>query len=69
MAAEIVNLRLARKRKARAEKADKAAENRVRHGLTKEKRNRSRAESELERRRFEAGRREISGGEEPGEPQ
>ena len=32
--AEIVNLRRARKQKARVEKEDRAAENRRRHGLT-----------------------------------
>lgn len=35
MSAEIVNLNAARKRKARADKQHRAAENRVRHGRTK----------------------------------
>jgi len=35
MASNVINLRTARKRRDLAEKADKAAENRARHGRTK----------------------------------
>jgi Domain of unknown function (DUF4169) len=38
--AELVNLRLARKRKARAERAGEAAANRAKHGATKAERQR-----------------------------
>jgi len=44
--AEIVNLRMARKAKARTESASKAAENRARHGRTKGEKLRDRSETE-----------------------
>ncbi|MGB6118498.1 MAG: DUF4169 family protein [Mesorhizobium sp.] len=47
--AEILNLRLARKRKARAEEADKAAANRALHGMTL-----------VEKRKLEAERKRAS---------
>lgn len=43
---DIVNLRMARKRKARADKERTASENRALHGVPKAERNRSRIESE-----------------------
>lgn len=45
MSAEIVNLRRARKAKLRSEKEQRAAENRVRHGLTKAERKAADAEA------------------------
>lgn len=45
MSAEIVNLRRARKAKLRSEKEQRAAENRVRHGLTKAERQAAEAEA------------------------
>ncbi len=48
--AEIVNLRLARKRKARAQAAETAAQNRAAHGRTKAHKLHERLESERERR-------------------
>lgn len=56
--AEIVNLRQARKRKERAEKDAKAAENRVAFGRTKVERELSEAEKKLVARRIEGHRRE-----------
>lgn len=58
MAAEIVNLRRARKANARAEKAKKAERNRIAHGRTGEEKRLTRSLNELEARRHEAGRRE-----------
>lgn len=43
--AEIVNLRLARKSRARSQAATAASENRARHGLTKAERSRREAEA------------------------
>ena len=54
MAAEIVNLRRARKAKARADREAQAAENRVRFGRTKDERRIETAQGELERRRLDA---------------
>lgn len=56
--AEIVNLRTARKRRARAEKADAAAENRARHGVSKAERNGREIETLAARRSLDAHRRE-----------
>jgi hypothetical protein len=56
--AEIVNLRRARKDKARAEKDAKAAENRVRFGRTKEEKRLAEAEAWLAERRIAAHRRD-----------
>jgi hypothetical protein len=58
--AEIVNLRRARKAKARADGEKQAAENRIRFGRTKEERERVAAEGELAARRVEGHRREIA---------
>lgn len=55
---EIVNLRQARKAKARAAAADQAAENRVRFGASKSERMQNAASQSLERRRLEGHRRE-----------
>jgi hypothetical protein len=56
--AEIINLRQARKRKARADKDAKAAENRVAFGRTKEERRLSAAEKTLNLRRLEGHKRD-----------
>ena len=47
--AEIVNLRMARKRKARAGREAEAAENRVLHGRSKAEKERDRANGEKDR--------------------
>ena len=54
--ADIVNLRQARKRKARAEKESQAQANRVAFGRTKDERRLSEARTELETRRLEGHR-------------
>ena len=54
---EIVNLRRARKAKARVAAADKAAENRLRFGASKAEREHAAANQDLERRRLDAHRR------------
>ena len=59
--AEIVNLRQARKRRARAEKDAQAEQNRLSFGRTKAEREASAAKAELEARRLEGHRRD--GGE------
>jgi len=51
--AEIVNLRTARKRKAREEGAVKAEQNRILFGRTKAEKNKSKAEAELAARRLD----------------
>jgi hypothetical protein len=56
--AEIINLRQARKRKTRAGKEAKAAENRVAFGRTKEERRLSEAEKALAERRLEGHKRD-----------
>jgi hypothetical protein len=58
MAAEIVNLRLGRKRKARAEARTKADANAARHGQTKAERTLRAARQDLEARRLDGHRRE-----------
>ncbi len=58
MAAEIVNLRLGRKRKARAATRNKADANAARHGQTKAERNLRAAREDLEARRLDGHRRE-----------
>ena len=57
MAAEIVNLRKARKAKARREKAAGAAENRARFGRTKADREVDTAQLELAARRIDGHKR------------
>jgi len=56
--AEIVNLRHARKRKARADKEARAAENRVVFGRTRAERDKMKAEKDLTERRLEGHRRD-----------
>ncbi len=58
MAAEIVNLRLERKRKARAETRTKADANATRHGQTKAERTLRAAREDLAARRLDGHRRE-----------
>jgi hypothetical protein len=58
MAADIINLKRARKAKDRAGKAKVAAENRVRFGRTKAERTEGEAARTLELRRLEGHRRE-----------
>ena len=64
--AEIINLRRARKAKARADKERKAEENRAAHGVAKAERQRRAAETEAEKRRHE-GHRRKPGGDGPAE--
>ena len=56
MAAEILNLRRARKAKAKTEKEKAAEANRVKHGTPKAVRDLSKARSELSARRLENSR-------------
>ena len=56
--AEIINLRQARKQKARAEKEARADENRVAFGRTKAEKNLTKAQRDLARSRLEAHRRD-----------
>jgi len=60
MNADIVNLRLVRKRKARADEAQRAAQNRSMHGRTKAEKAKSRLEAEADAKRLEAHKREPS---------
>ncbi|MDN2566160.1 DUF4169 family protein [Aquibium sp. A9E412] len=56
--AEIVNLRQARKRRARDDKARKAAENRAAHGRSRAERERLAAETERQARHLAGHRRD-----------
>jgi hypothetical protein len=56
--AEIVNLRLARKKKVRADKETRASENRVAFGRSKAERQATRAEKEIAARRLDLHRRD-----------
>jgi hypothetical protein len=56
--AEIINLRQARKQKARAEKEARANENRVAFGRTKAKKNLSQAEQDLAKSRLDSHKRD-----------
>jgi hypothetical protein len=56
--AEIVNLRLARKAKARDTAARVAAENRARHGTSKSERDKIRAETARAARQLDGNRRD-----------
>jgi hypothetical protein len=56
--AEIINLRKARKAKARADKEAEAAENRAKFGQPKEERTQSEAAKELLDRKLDAHRRD-----------
>ncbi|MEX0758976.1 MAG: DUF4169 family protein [Tistlia sp.] len=51
--AEIVNLRQQRKARARAERVEQAATNRVRHGRTKDERQRQENDAERRRRQLD----------------
>jgi hypothetical protein len=56
--AEIINLREARKHKARAEKEARADENRIAFGRTKAEKNLTKAEQDLAKSRLDAHRRD-----------
>jgi hypothetical protein len=56
---EIVNLRIARKRKARADAASQADQNRITFGRTKQERELTKAERALESKKLDAHRRET----------
>ncbi len=56
--AEVINLRLARKARARSDAAQAAAQNRARSGLTKAERARQQAEAERAARLVDGARRE-----------
>jgi hypothetical protein len=56
--AEIVNLRMARKRRARIAREETAAENRALHSIPGRERRRAETQREIEERRHEANRRE-----------
>lgn len=58
MSGNVVNLRTARKRKARAEREAEAARNRVVFGQTKAEKTVRAANAELDRRRLDQTRRE-----------
>jgi hypothetical protein len=60
--AEVVNLRLARKRKARELSARQAADNRASFGMNKQARAVDKAQDALNRRRLDGHRRENGGG-------
>ena len=62
--AEIINLRKARKKKARAEKETEAAENRAKFGRPNEEQTLSEASKDLRDRKLDAHRREDSDPEE-----
>ena len=58
MTADVVNLREARKRKARADKAGHAAENRAKFGRSKAHKQRDAAEADLAARRLDQLKRD-----------
>lgn len=60
MTADIVNLRQARKQRARIEKDKQAAENRVKHGSSKAERRHEAATKTLETKKLEGTRRNSS---------
>jgi Domain of unknown function (DUF4169) len=66
MSADIVNLRKVRKDKARAKKAKRADENSAKFGRSKAEREKTTAETELTRRRFEGLKRDDKDGVGPG---
>ncbi|MEQ8479573.1 MAG: DUF4169 family protein [Hoeflea sp.] len=61
MNGEVVNLRMARKRRARAEKNATAERNRFEHGRSKAERELARARNEKTTRDHDASRREPDG--------
>jgi hypothetical protein len=62
MSADVINLRHARKTKARADREREAAANRRAFGRTKPEKDKSRAEQELAKRNIDAHRREPDKG-------
>jgi hypothetical protein len=58
--AEIINLRQARKNKARADKEARADQNRVTFGRTKAEKTLTKAEREMDQRRLDAHKRDDS---------
>jgi hypothetical protein len=56
--AEIVNLRQARKQKARAEKEARASDNRIQFGRTKAEKKLTKAERDMAARRLDAHKRD-----------
>lgn len=58
MTAEIINLRRARRAKARAEREREAAQNRAVHGRRRSERIKAKAERETETRRLDGHRRD-----------
>jgi hypothetical protein len=58
--AEIINLRQARKQKARAEKEARANENRIAFGRTKAEKNLRQAEQDLAKSRLDSHKRDDS---------
>ena len=56
--AEVINLRLARKARARTAAAQAADENRARHGLTRAERHRQQAEAQRAARIIDGAKRE-----------
>jgi hypothetical protein len=56
--AEIINLRQARKNKARADKETRAAENRIAFGRTKAEKSLTQAERDMAARRIDAHKRD-----------
>ena len=56
MAGDVINLRVARKQKARREKDAKAAQNRIMFGRTKAEKEASAAERDLQARRLDQAR-------------
>lgn len=65
MSAEIVNLRKARKAKARADKESKAAQSRALHGRSKAERERQTLAKDRIRRELDGARRDASSSSEP----
>ena len=63
MSAEIINLRRARKAKARADAQTSAAQNRAKHGVSKAERETTKRKKSQERSRLEAHRIGDSEGE------
>lgn len=59
MTAEIINLNKVRKAKARAEKEQRAEENRVRHGRTKAERDAEETRQSIENAHLDGMRREL----------
>lgn len=61
MTGDIINLRTARKRKARAEREAEAAQNRVVFGQTKAEKQARQASKDLDQRRLDQSKRESAG--------